>query len=97
MPAVSAPEGAPVSPDPPGYPRELERDVVSGGFEYRVRPIRPDDGRRLVELHGRLSPRSVYLRFFGGASDPQRGGGRAIHAGSTTRGVSPWWRRSAAN
>jgi GNAT superfamily N-acetyltransferase len=40
--------------------------VVSGGVGYRVRPIRPDDGLRLVELHGRLSPRSVYLRFFGG-------------------------------
>jgi GNAT superfamily N-acetyltransferase len=64
MPALSAPEGAPVTPDPPGYPRELERDVESGGLRYRVRPIRPDDAPRLVEFHGRLSPRSVYLRFF---------------------------------
>jgi GNAT superfamily N-acetyltransferase len=65
MPALSAPEGAPVSPDPPGYPRELERDVVAEGLRYNVRPIRPEDGPRLVELHGRLSRRSVYLRFFG--------------------------------
>jgi GNAT superfamily N-acetyltransferase len=64
MPALSAPEGAPVTPDPPGYPRELERDVVTGGLHYRVRPIRPDDGARLVQFHARLSPRSVYLRFF---------------------------------
>jgi GNAT superfamily N-acetyltransferase len=64
MPALSAPEGAPVSPDPPGYPHELERDVVTGGLRYHVRPIRPDDGARLVELHTKLSPRSVYLRFF---------------------------------
>ena len=64
MPALSAPEGAPVTPDPPGYPRELERDVVTGGLHYRVRPIRPDDGKPLVQFHARLSPRSVYLRFF---------------------------------
>jgi GNAT superfamily N-acetyltransferase len=65
MPAPPAPEGAPVSPDPPGYPRELERDVAAEGLRYHLRPIRPDDGSRLVELHGRLSRRSVYLRFFG--------------------------------
>jgi GNAT superfamily N-acetyltransferase len=65
MSAVSPPKGAPISSEPPGYPRELEREVVAGGLRYRVRPIRPDDGQRLVALHGRLSPRSLYLRFFG--------------------------------
>lgn len=30
----------------------------------RVRPIRPDDEPRLVALFQRLSPRSVYQRFF---------------------------------
>jgi GNAT superfamily N-acetyltransferase len=64
MPARSAPEGAPITPEPPGYPRELEREVVTAGLCYGVRPIRPDDGQRLVALHGRLSARSVYLRFF---------------------------------
>jgi GNAT superfamily N-acetyltransferase len=64
MPALSAPEGAPASPDPPGYPRALERDVVSGELRYHVRPIRPGDGPGLVDFHRRLSPRSVYLRFF---------------------------------
>jgi GNAT superfamily N-acetyltransferase len=29
-----------------------------------VRPIRPDDGELLVEFHKKLSPQSVYLRFF---------------------------------
>jgi GNAT superfamily N-acetyltransferase len=64
MPALPAPEGAPVSPDPPGYPCEIERDVVTEGLRYHVRPIRPDDAAKLVEFHATLSPRSVYLRFF---------------------------------
>jgi GNAT superfamily N-acetyltransferase len=64
MPTLSAPEGAPASSEPPGYPRDLERLVVAEGLRYHVRPIRPDDGPRLVELHGRLSSRSLYLRFF---------------------------------
>jgi GNAT superfamily N-acetyltransferase len=50
---------------PDGYPRELERDVVTDdGLRYHVRPIRPDDGARLVAFHEHLSTRSVYLRFF---------------------------------
>jgi GNAT superfamily N-acetyltransferase len=49
----------------PGYPSELERDVVSDGNpQYHVRPIRSDDGPRLVAFHHRLLPRSVFLRFF---------------------------------
>ena len=47
------------------YPSELERDVVGDGdLHYHVRPIRPDDGPRLVEFHHHLLPRSVFLRFF---------------------------------
>jgi GNAT superfamily N-acetyltransferase len=50
---------------PPGYPEELDRSVVgSDGRSVRVRPIRPDDGPALVDLHGRLSPRSIHMRFF---------------------------------
>lgn len=64
MPTLSAPEGAPASSEPPRYPCDLERDVAVGGLRYRVRPIRPDDGRGLVELQGRLSAHSLYLRFF---------------------------------
>jgi GNAT superfamily N-acetyltransferase len=47
------------------YPSELERDVVSDGdLHFHVRPIRPDDGARLVAFHEQLLPRSVFLRFF---------------------------------
>jgi GNAT superfamily N-acetyltransferase len=46
------------------YPSELERDVVSGDLRYHVRPIRPDDGPRLVAFHNHLMPHSVFLRFF---------------------------------
>jgi GNAT superfamily N-acetyltransferase len=51
-------EGAP-------YPADLERIVtLSDGSVVRVRPIRPDDELRLVALFERLSPRSIYQRFF---------------------------------
>jgi len=50
---------------PARYPSELEHDVVSGGnLHYHVRPIRTDDGPRLVTFHSHLLPRSVFLRFF---------------------------------
>lgn len=64
MPARPANEDAAGSFDPAGYPSELVRDVWDDGLHYRVRPIRADDGARLVELHGRLSTHSLYLRFF---------------------------------
>ena len=49
-----------------GYPSGLERKVVSsdGALRFRLRPIRPDDGQRLVSFHDHLSDRSCYLRFF---------------------------------
>ena len=47
------------------YPRELERAVVSrDGSDLRIRPIRPDDEPRLVDLYGRLSEHTAYQRFF---------------------------------
>jgi GNAT superfamily N-acetyltransferase len=49
----------------PHYPADLAGDVRSiGGDVLHLRPIRPDDGVRLVEFHRTLSPRSVYRRFF---------------------------------
>lgn len=56
----------PARPDlPAGYPADCEADVVlSDGGTAHVRPIRPDDGERLVALHGRLSRESIYYRFF---------------------------------
>ena len=51
--------------DPPGYPRELERDVVlRDGTQVHVRPIRPEDAPRLVAAYDRLSAHSAYQRFF---------------------------------
>ena len=34
------------------------------GATVHLRPIRPDDGSRLVDFHGHLSPDTVYQRFF---------------------------------
>jgi acetyl coenzyme A synthetase (ADP forming)-like protein len=50
---------------PDGYPRQFEADVVlSDGGTVLIRPIRPDDGEALARFHERLSPESVYLRYF---------------------------------
>jgi len=47
------------------YPRELVRTVtLKDGFPTRVRPIRPDDEPRLVNLYERLSRHTAYQRFF---------------------------------
>lgn len=65
MSAAPSPTTSPGHAGAQGYPRALERDVVAAdGLRYHVRPIRPDDGRRLVAFHEHLSTRSVYLRFF---------------------------------
>jgi RimJ/RimL family protein N-acetyltransferase len=51
--------------DLPGYPRELERDLVlRDGARVRIRPIRPDDAPRLIAAYERLSAHSAYQRFF---------------------------------
>ena len=61
MSAVTAMD-TPVVPD---YPWELVHPLeLADGATLRVRPIRPDDEHRLEELFGRLSPRTVYQRFF---------------------------------
>lgn len=40
------------------------RDALRDGNPVWVRAIRPDDKQRLAEFHARLSPESVYLRYF---------------------------------
>ena len=39
-------------------------DMLRDGSPVWVRTIRPDDQLRLAQFHGRLSPESVYLRYF---------------------------------
>lgn len=47
------------------YPRELERDVrLRDGSLVHLRPIRPDDRDRLIQLYDRLSYDTAYHRFF---------------------------------
>lgn len=36
---------------------------LKDGQSARLRPIRPDDADRLIDLFGRLTPESVYFRF----------------------------------
>ena len=46
-------------------PAHWETDaVLADGGAVHVRPIRPDDADRLVDLHSRLSDRTIYYRFF---------------------------------
>lgn len=48
------------------YPRHWEADVLaSDGGTVHLRPILPVDAERLRALHGRLSERTRYLRYFG--------------------------------
>ncbi len=49
----------------PAYPEHWEADVVlRDGGTCHMRPISPDDGMRLREFHSRLSPETIYYRFF---------------------------------
>lgn len=47
------------------YPEEWELDaLLRDGTPVHVRPIRPDDEDGLVAFHSRLSPQTIYRRFF---------------------------------
>ena len=47
------------------YPAEEERDIVlRSGSTLRLRPIRTEDARELLAFYQRLSPDSLYFRFF---------------------------------
>jgi len=53
------------APTVPIYPWALIRPFeLADGAAFVLRPIRPDDEPRLVELFHRLSQRTVYQRFF---------------------------------
>src|SRR4249920_1891506 len=50
---------------PATYPSQWECDVLlTDGGTAHIRPIRADDLEQLRGLHGRLSPQSIYFRFF---------------------------------
>jgi acetyl coenzyme A synthetase (ADP forming)-like protein len=51
---------------PPDYPADWALDaVLADGGTVHVRPIRPDDAAAHRSFFARLSPESVYFRFFG--------------------------------
>lgn len=47
------------------YPVRFESDVVlRTGRTVHIRPVRPDDGERLIAFYAQLSPESLHARFF---------------------------------
>ena len=63
----------PPAPDLTGYPWDLvEVAYLDDGTEIEIRPIRPDDGPRIERLFYRLSPESLYRRFFAPMTRPDR-------------------------
>ena len=42
----------------------IARDVLRDGLSVHIRAISPAKQARLAAFHGRLSPESVYFRFF---------------------------------
>jgi GNAT superfamily N-acetyltransferase len=59
------------------YPERDEQDVVlKGGTAVHLRPIRGTDDAGLLALYDRLSPESLYFRFF---AVPDKDAGRAAY------------------
>ena len=47
------------------YPGEMACDIVTDSGELLLlRPVRPEDATLLVAFHSRLSPDSIYRRYF---------------------------------
>jgi acetyltransferase len=47
------------------YPQQYVGDwTMKDGTQVTIRPIRPEDEPLMIDFHGRLSDRSVYLRYF---------------------------------
>jgi len=47
------------------YPEEFEfRETTAGGRSIFIRPVKPEDAPALEELFGKLSPTTIYYRFF---------------------------------
>jgi acetyltransferase len=56
-------DGAP-EPLPSNYPSQYTKEAVVRGGPVLLRPIRPDDGRLMLDLFGTFSPETIYRRFF---------------------------------
>jgi GNAT superfamily N-acetyltransferase len=52
--------------------------VLRDGTPVHIRPIRPEDDSRLIEIFNRLSPQSVYQRFFNAAAELSPGMARYL-------------------
>ena len=59
---VPAGEGSRLAIRP--YPSVLEERVQVAGCELLLRPIRPEDGQRLMDFYAKASPADMRLRFF---------------------------------
>jgi acetyltransferase len=61
---LHAPGAAPLPPAISPYPANLEAQVQLNGISLSLRPIRPEDGRRLAAFYARATPADMRLRFF---------------------------------
>lgn len=61
---LRAPGAASLPPSISPYPAELETQLQLGGARLSLRPIRPEDGRRLAAFYARATPADMRLRFF---------------------------------
>jgi len=66
FPGAWSSESSPNEPSPVAeYPEELECDVATiVGRPLRLRPVRANDAGKLMAFHARLSPDSIYRRYF---------------------------------
>ena len=60
IPVVGEPERLAIRP----YPQALEERVQVAGRALWLRPIRPEDGQRLMDFYANASPHDMRLRFF---------------------------------
>src|SRR5215470_14979456 len=74
---MSTNQKPPVRPYPIEY---VSSWTMNDGNPVVIRPIRPDDQPLMVKFHGRLSDRTVYMRYFGSLSLAQRTGHERLAA-----------------
>ncbi|MGH3664787.1 MAG: hypothetical protein ACRDU8_01625 [Egibacteraceae bacterium] len=73
---------------PPAYPHELSELVhLDDGTPLELRAIRPDDDDRLERVWRRLSPQTLYRRFFMPVAEPTPAVLHRLAAAGVARGV----------